>query len=120
MLPLLPELPLFLIGYSGGFALAACGPHRHDRCIGLGGLGADAVPAGLEEGPAWRAPVKLNYNTQDRVFAANRQAVDELVEEGLARCWRSTPGGHPMADYLSNGCWRGMILHADRLRTMAA
>ena len=36
---LLPDLPFYFIGYSGGIALATCGIHLSESCFGGGALG---------------------------------------------------------------------------------
>ena len=39
-----PDLPVYLIGNSGGAALAFNGIHNSPRIVGAGGIGADQIP----------------------------------------------------------------------------
>ena len=43
LLPRLPELPIYWIGYSGGFILGWYALEDDKRCFGAGGLGADQL-----------------------------------------------------------------------------
>jgi len=108
----LEALPLYLIGYSGGAALALHGVHHNERCIGAGGLGADGLPLDLDEGPSWREPLRLYYNTDDRVYGPNRETVQDLEEAGVANLFRKLPGGHGLEDYVRNESFGGLIRRA--------
>lgn len=115
LLVLLPHLPFYIAGYSGGCALALNGVHLLPRCFGAAGLGADAVPADLEENPDFEEPVVLVYGPSDRVFQANREVIEELVDEGLVVCLRARSGGHALADYIANLSLAGLIRRAARI-----
>jgi pimeloyl-ACP methyl ester carboxylesterase len=115
LLPIVPELPLYLVGYSGGAALAMNGAHESPRCFGVAGLGADAVPATLSRGPGWRECAALYYNRDDRVFSKNRAAIAELEAAEIVRCHRTLPGGHTVDDYVKNGSLAGLVRRARRL-----
>lgn len=114
VLPLLPALPLYLAGYSGGAALALGGPHLSPRCFGVGALGGDALAAHVEAGPAWKGPATLLYNREDRVWGRNRPALDALTEAGVASVHRQRPGAHALADYLANESFSGLVRRAAR------
>ena len=106
---LAPDAPLYVIGYSGGMALATNGLHLLARCRGVGGLGADGIPGDLEQNPSWLESLRLYYNRDDRVFRANEVNIRRLEQEELARCYRRLPGGHDLTDYLSNESFSGLI-----------
>lgn len=110
-----PDMPLYFIGYSGGMALAVNGLHLLDRCKGVGGLGADGIPDDLEAGPSWLEPLRLYYNTGDRVFRANAELIRLLDEEMLVRCFRRLSGGHDLTDYVKNESFSGLIRSILRL-----
>jgi len=115
ILPQLPDVPLYCIGYSGGMALAAHSLLDHRRCFSGGGLGADQLPADFQCRPEWREPLALYYNLEDRVFDANLDTVQKLEAKGVARCFRQLPGGHDLADYAGNGSLPGLLRRACRL-----
>ena len=108
----LEALPMYLIGYSGGAALALNGAHENERCVGVGALGADGLPREFDEGPSWQEPLRLYYNTGDRVFDPNRETVMDLVEAGVAVLFRKLPGGHALEDYVRNESFGGLIRRA--------
>ena len=110
-----PALPLYMMGYSGGAALAMAGVQADERCFGVGCLGADAVPADLEDGIGWLEPARLYYNAGDRVFDPNAEVVEALVADAVVTCVRRLPGGHKLEDYLANESFGGLIRAAGRL-----
>lgn len=90
----------YLVGYSGGLALALSGLHLAEECAGVAGIGGDKVPERLEvEAPT----VDLFYNIGDRVFGVNEVAVRALVAAGSAQLHPPRLGGHDMSDYVANG-----------------
>jgi pimeloyl-ACP methyl ester carboxylesterase len=112
LLCLRPQLPFYLIGYSGGMALALNGLQEHPRCIGVGGLGADGFPGDPNEGERWGEPIRLYYNRADPVLERNRAVIDRLEGSGMAGCWRQQTAGHELRDYVANGSFSGLIRRA--------
>ena len=108
-------LPVYLLGYSGGAALALCGAHLHCGCIGAGAIGGDGLQPDLDEGSNWRAPLRLQYGGRDRVYSANADAITDLVEAELAILLRRGDGGHSFKDYVTSGAIGGQLRHALRL-----
>ncbi len=107
-------LPRYLIGYSGGAALALSGHHLDAPCFGAGMLGADGLPERFLRGPGWPEPLTLYYNRDDAVFDTARPAVDALVATGAAQHFRRLPGGHGLADYVANESFGELIRRAAR------
>lgn len=107
-------LPRYLIGYSGGAALALSGHHLDAPCFGAGMLGADGLPGRFLRGPGWPEPLTLYYNLDDAVFDTARPAVDAIVATGAAQHYRRLPGGHGLADYVANESFGGLIRRAAR------
>lgn len=107
-------LSRYLIGYSGGAALALSGHHLDDACFGAGMLGADGLPCRFERGPGWPEPLTLYYNREDEVFASARAAVEALEAVGAAAHFRRLPGGHGIAAYVANESFGGLIRRAAR------
>jgi hypothetical protein len=113
---LLPDLPFYFIGYSGGIALATCGIHLSKRCFGGGALGGDQFPKDLGKGVSWKEPLALYYNLSDKVYQANAPTViSELQEKEVVRCYRKLSGTHDLHDYLRNESFNGLIRRAGRL-----
>ncbi len=119
LLPRWPTPPVYFIGYSGGAALALCGPHDDARCVGVGGLGADGLPEEFEEGERWGEPLRLYYCVDDRVYGTNAEVIKRLEDEGVAQCLRQGRGGHALSAYLASGGWGGLVRHACRLARAA-
>ena len=119
ILPLWPDLPHYFIGYSGGFALAVQGLQGDRLCFGGSALGGDCISDGLEENCSRLEPIALYYNKEDRVYSSNRQAISELEEAGLARCFRKLPGGHDLDDYINNDSFSGLVRRAAHLQRSA-
>jgi len=115
IMPKLPDLPYYFIGYSGGFVLALNSLHMDEDCLGGGALGGDGISSDIEEGPSWREPLAFYYNLSDKVFSANREAIHDLEEAGIARCFRKLPGGHDLRDYMKNQSFGGLIRRAFRI-----
>ena len=115
LFPIVPELPVYLAAYSGGAALVMNGAHELQRCFGVGGLGADAVPETLSRGPSWREAAALYYNRGDRVYSKNRDVIVELEAAEIVRSHRTLSGGHSLEDYVKNGSFAGLIRRARRL-----
>ncbi|HQP88945.1 MAG TPA: hypothetical protein PLL76_22035 [Thermoanaerobaculia bacterium] len=107
-------LPRYLIGYSGGAALALSGHHLDPKCYGAGMIGADGLVDSFERGPGWSEPLTLYYNLGDGVFEAMRTTVTGLEDRKSAQCFRRLPGGHELADYVSNESFGGLIRRAER------
>jgi hypothetical protein len=112
---LLPDLPFYFIGYSGGIALATCGIHLSKRCFGGGALGGDQFPKDLEKGVSWKEPLALYYNLSDKVYQANATVISELQEKEVVRCYRKLSGTHDLHDYLINESFNGLMRRAGRL-----
>jgi hypothetical protein len=112
---LLPNLPFYFIGYSGGIALATCGIHLSESCFGGGALGGDQFPKDLEKGIYWKEPLALYYNLSDKVYQANASVISQLQEREVVRCYRKLPGTHDLHDYLINESFNGLIRRAGRL-----
>ena len=102
MLPIVPDVPSWLVGHSGGAALALCGLHLHARCRGAYMLGADGLTEDLVLGEGHR-PVALHYNHDDEVYGRNRMVVGQLVARGVAALRRDRPGRHSLESYIANG-----------------
>ncbi|NWH04817.1 hypothetical protein [Desulfobacter latus] len=115
VMPLLPDLPFYFIGYSGGIALATCGIHLSDRCFGGGALGGDQLPDDLETGCFWKEPLALYYNLSDLVYQKNESVINELQADEIVYCYRRLPGTHNIQDYLVNESFSGQIRRAGRL-----
>jgi hypothetical protein len=115
LLPDFGSLRFYVVGYSGGAALAFAGPHALGRCIGGGGLGADAIPADMVRGPGWHEPAALYYNRGDRVFAANHAVIQGLEGDEIVKHFVRLPGSHALADYVSNESFGGLVRRAARL-----
>ncbi len=107
-------LPRYLMGYSGGAALALSGHHLDAACYGAGMLGADGLPKRFVRNPGWPEPLTLYYNLDDRVFDTARPTVEALVAAGAAEHFRRLPGGHGLADYVANESFGGLIRRAAR------
>ena len=105
-------LPRYLIGYSGGAAIALSGHHLDSGCYGAGMIGADGLVETFERGAYWPEPLTLYYNLDDGVFEAMRTTVARLVRRQCAECFRRLPGGHELADYVSNESFGGLIRRA--------
>jgi hypothetical protein len=110
-----PDLPLYVIGISGGILLALHGLHMNSRIVGIGGLGADNIPENIEfprrkDGePAWY--LNLYYNFNDNVYNSNQSIVDKYCRDGVAVCNRFN-GGHSTMDYIANMSFDGLIRFA--------
>lgn len=115
VMSLLPDLPFYFIGYSGGIALATCGMHLSERCFGGGALGGDQIPKDLEIGVSWEEPLTLYYNLSDKVCQNNVAVINELQENEVVRCYQKLPGTHDLQDYLINESFSGQIRRAGRL-----
>jgi hypothetical protein len=115
IMPLLPDLPFYFIGYSGGVALATCGIHLSKRCFGGGALGGDQFPKDLEIGVSWKEPLALYYNFSDQVYQKNETVINELQADEIVHCYRTLPGTHNIQDYLINESFSGQIRRAGRL-----
>ena len=115
ILPLLPDLPFYFVGYSGGFTLAVHSLHNHERCFGGGALGGDQIPVTLKEGSGWLEALALYYNTEDRVYFPNQKSITELEEAGIVRSFRRLSGGHELSSYLQNNSFSGLIRRAAKL-----
>lgn len=74
--------------------------------------GADGFFDCLENGAGWPEPLTLFYNLDDGVFEAIRTTVARLVQRKRAECFRRLPGGHELADYVSNESFGGLIRRA--------
>jgi len=107
-------LPRYLIGYSGGAALALSGHHLDAACFGAGMLGADGLPGSFIRGPAWPEPLTLYYNLGDGVFDIAWPTVEAIAATGAAQHFRRLPGGHGLADYVANESFGGLIRRAAR------
>jgi len=107
-------LPRYLIGYSGGAALALSGHHLDAACFGAGMLGADGLKGRFIRGPGWPEPLTLYYNLDDGVFETARPAVEALVATGAAQHFRRLHGGHGLADYVANESFGGLFRRAAR------
>lgn len=105
-------LPRYLIGYSGGAALALSGHHLDPGCYGAGMIGADGLFDSIAIGAGWPEPLTLYYNLDDGVFDAVRTTVTRLEGRKSAQCLRRKPGGHELADYISNESFGGLIRRA--------
>ena len=107
-------LPRYLIGYSGGAALALSGHQLDAACYGAGMLGADGLPERFVRNPGWPEPLTLYYNLGDGVFDTARPSVEALAAAGAAEHFRRLPGGHGIADYVANESFGGLIRRAAR------
>jgi len=116
LMALAPQLPVFLLGYSGGIELALRGPHGSERVVGVGGLGADVVSADLETAPALceERPLVLAMNTGDPVYQPHGGVLEELLADELVQVRRGS-GGHAVTDYVANGAFAGMLRTATTL-----
>ena len=112
------DLPVFLVGYSGGVILALSGVHNLPQIIGAAGLGADGIPEDFEppyteaDTPAWR--LYLAYNEQDGVRRANEAIIAELIDAEVAYVAQTRPGRHNFSDYVDNGCIEQVMIMAMR------
>lgn len=113
-LPQLGGLPRYVMGYSGGAALALSGHHRDVACFGAGMLGADGLHGGLRRAPAWPEPLTLYYNLDDEVHGANREVVSALEAAGDAQAFQRLHGGHALGDYVANESFGGLVRRAAR------
>jgi hypothetical protein len=111
------DLPIYLIGNSGGIALALNGVHKISRVVGVGGLGADQIPAdfqiplGPNSEPKW--VLNLYYNYNDNVYDNNKNMIDKLIERGLVVCDRFE-GEHETDHYIRNRSFDDLIRKADK------
>ncbi len=96
--------------YSGGAALLLSG--AHEFMSGATTLGADLLPEDFKQPVGWQSPLIAIYNLADPLFAANRSALEQLVDAGDARLLRKLPGTHAFIDYISNGTWAGVLRRA--------
>ena len=110
-----PDLPVYLIGNSGGAALAFNGVHKIYSIAGAGAIGADQIPQDFEiplkqDGePEWI--LNLYYNWNDIVYEKNERIIDNLVRKGFAISNRFN-GGHITEDYIENRSFDAMIRSA--------
>ena len=110
-----PDLPVYLIGNSGGAALAFNGIHKSQRVVGAGGLGADQIPddfqipLGKNGEPKW--VLNLYYNYNDNVYDINNNMIKKLIEKELAVCDRFD-GEHETDHYIRNRSFDGLISKA--------
>ncbi len=112
---LFPELPFYLVGYSGGIILALGGAHMDPCVVGAGGLGADGIPEDVEvpldgRRPRWR--LELLYTDGDPVFRFNTEVVTELVGAEDARVRRVRGSNHRFETYLRAGALTALQLEA--------
>jgi hypothetical protein len=112
VLPALPDLPIYWIGYSGGFLLGWYGLEDEKRCFGAGTLGGDQLFRDLCCPPWWREPLTLYYNPGDPVFRNNKAAISELTAGGEAENFQTRSGSHALADYLKNQSFSGLVRRA--------
>ena len=125
-----PNLPFYLIGNSGGAALALNGVHKLSNIVGAGCIGGDDIPADLEiplkkDGePKWI--LNLYYNTKgygdwdgpqeyydgDLVYADKmKPVVDILCRKGYADI-SGHPGVHNTKHSIKNRSVEGLIRRA--------
>ena len=111
----LPDLPVYLIGNSGGAALAFNGIHESQRVVGAGGLGADQIPddfqipLGKNGEPKW--VLNLYYNYNDHVYDINKNMIKKFIVKELAVCDRFG-GEHDTDHYIRNRSFDGLISKA--------
>ena len=112
----LPDLPVYLIGNSGGAALAFNGIHESQRVVGAGGIGADEIPKDfnvpLQKNGEPKWVLNLYYNWDDRVYDDdNKKTVENLQKTGLATCSRFD-GLHYTIYYIKNRSFDALIRSA--------
>ena len=107
-----PDLPVYLIGNSGGAALALNGVHKLSNIVGAGCIGGDDIPEDLEiplkkDGePKWY--LKLYYNLNDPVYNTNLDVIEKLGRRRLIEINRYE-GIHNTGDYIRNRSVEGLI-----------
>ena len=111
-----PDLPVYLIGNSGGAALAFNGVHNGPRIVGAGGIGADQIPKDfnvpLQKNGEPKWVLNLYYNWDDRVYDDdNKKTVENLQKTGLATCSRFD-GLHYTIYYIKNRSFDDLIQSA--------
>ena len=113
----LPKLPIYIIGNSGGAALALNGLHKLPDIKGVGCVGGDQIPEKLdiplkEDGePKWY--LKLYYNWDDPVYNQNLMAINKLETKRLIEINRYEDI-HCTEDYILNRSVEGLIRAALR------
>ena len=109
----LPDLPVYLIGNSGGSALALNGIHRMSRVVGAGCMGADNIPENFEVPldksgePVWR--LKIYYNWDDLVYNKNESIIDNLIKKDFVEPPIGYEGEHCTKHYIENKSFDGLI-----------
>ena len=111
-----PDLPVYIIGNSGGAALAFNGIHKSQRVVGAGGIGADEIPEDfnvpLQKNGEPKWILNLYYNWDDRVYDDdNKKTVENLQKTGLATCSRFE-GVHNTIHYIKNRSFDDLIQSA--------
>ena len=80
-----PDLPVYLIGNSGGAALAFNGIHKSQRVVGAGGLGADQIPddfqipLGKNGEPKWVLNLYYNYKLKSKKNTRTTEIAPEKI-----------------------------------------
>jgi hypothetical protein len=115
LLPELPELPFYFIGYSGGLSSALHSVHDHERCFGGGAIGGDNIPDEFSANGTWLEPLTLYYNISDGVYELNQPAISDLEFTETAQCFRKLSGTHALHDYIRNESLSGLCRRACRL-----
>ena len=103
------------MAYSGGAILILSGAHLHNRCFGVGLLGADGMNTEMISGSSWKEPITIYYNRQDPVFYSNKNTLEELVSYDELFFHRTLNGYHSLNDYIENDSFSGLIRRANRV-----
>ena len=107
-----PDLPVYIIGNSGGAALAFNGVHNGPRIVGAGGIGADEIPKDfivpLQKNGEPKWILNLYYNWDDDVYDVNKKTIENLQKTGLATCNRFD-GLHYTIYYIKNRSFDALI-----------
>ena len=107
------DLPVYLIGNSGGAALALNGIHRMSRVVGAGCMGADNIPENFEVPldksgePVWR--LRIYYNWDDLVYNKNESIIDNLIKKDFVEPPIGYEGEHCTKHYIENRSFDGLI-----------
>lgn len=107
-----PDLPVYLLGNSGGAALALNGLHKLSNIVGAGCIGGDDIPEDLEiplkkdREPKWY--LKLYYNLNDPVYNTNLDVIEKLGKRGIIEINRYE-GTHNTGDYIRNRSFDDLI-----------